>query len=59
MKKDIQHLYFDYDERMLLIQSLNSMRNQLIAEGRYTDVVDEVLLKVMKARVKKVRVVYT
>lgn len=29
------HLYINYEERRQLINSLNDLRNQLIAEGRY------------------------
>ena len=36
-------------ERRMVIESLNRLRNKLIASGRYTDAVDELLLKVAKA----------
>ena len=39
MKK--YHLYFDETERRVIILCLNDFRNKLIAEGRYTDCVDE------------------
>jgi hypothetical protein len=39
----------------LIIKSLNRLRNQLIAEGRYTDAVDELLIQVANAKVKKRR----
>jgi hypothetical protein len=42
-------------EWRLIIESLNRLRNQLIAEGRYTDAVDELLIKVVNAKVKKHR----
>ena len=44
------HIYLNYEERRLLINSLNDLRNELIAEGRYTDLVDEVLIKVANAK---------
>lgn len=34
----------------MVIESLNRLRNKLIAAGRYTDTVDDMLLKVAKAR---------
>lgn len=43
-------------EWRMVIDSLNNMRNQLISEGRYTDTVDEVLIKVANAKVKKFKV---
>ena len=58
MKKEVWHLYLDGEERKLLILSLNTLRNNLIQEGRYTDVVDELLVKAMKAKIKKLRVEY-
>ena len=37
---------------------LNEMRNNLIADGKYTDAVDEVLLKIINSKQKKFKVVY-
>lgn len=36
-------------ERRMVIESLNRLRNKLISAGRYTDAVDELLIKVAKA----------
>ena len=35
-------------ERRMVIESLNRLRNKLISAGRYTDVMDELLIKVAK-----------
>ena len=35
-------------ERRMVIESLNRLRNKLISVGRYTDAVDELLIKVAK-----------
>ena len=43
-------------ERRIVIESLNGLRNKLISAGRYTDAVDELLIKVANARVKKFKV---
>ena len=51
------HVYLNYEERRLVIISLNDLRNRLISEGKYTDLIDEVLVKVAKAKVKKIKVV--
>lgn len=51
------HVYLNYEERRLVIKSLNDLRNRLISEGKYTDLIDEVLVKVAKAKVKKIKVV--
>ena len=39
-----------------MIVCLNKLRNWLISEGRVTDAVDEVLVKVVNAKIKKIKV---
>ena len=36
----------DYGVRIIIL-ALNGLRNQLIQEGRYTDAVDELMLKLL------------
>ena len=36
---------FDDHEIRILILALNELRNQLIREGRYTDAIDELIIK--------------
>lgn len=43
-------------ERRIIINSLNNLRNHLLSEGRYTDCVDELLVKVVYAKRKKVKI---
>ena len=57
MKNTKYHVYINSEERRLLISSLNDLRNKLIDVGRYTDLVDEVLIKVANAKIKKINVV--
>ena len=40
-------------ERGVIVNALNEMRNSLLQQGRYTDAVDEVLLKIINAKTKK------
>lgn len=47
MKGERRYLRLDCGERHLIIEALNRMRNCLIAAGRYTDTVDELLIKVI------------
>jgi len=54
MKKN--KLLLTVAEWQLVIHGLNELRTSLINEGRYTDFVDEVLMKVISAPTKKVRV---
>ena len=51
------HVYLNYEERRLVIKSLNDLRNRLISEGKNTDLIDEVLVKVANAKIKKMKVV--
>ena len=43
-------------EWRFLLKAMNEYRNSLIAEGRYTDVVDDVIMKIINAPVKKVKI---
>lgn len=57
MKK--YYIVFDEYERRIIINALNDKRNALIKEGRYTDAVDDVLLKVINAKQKRFKIKYT
>lgn len=57
--KQVYYLALDTAERRLIIESLNNLRSKLIAAGRYTDAVDELLIKFVNAKVKKIKVIYT
>ena len=46
-------LKIDDFEHRVLVNALNSMRNQLIQEGRYNDALDRLILKVIDAPIKK------
>ena len=53
------YLALDDGERSMIIRSLNDIRSRLIAEGKYTDGVDDVLVKVISAKKKKFKIIYT
>ena len=38
---------FSYDEIRIIVLALVELKNQLIAEGRYTDAVDDLLIKLV------------
>ena len=40
-----------------MVNALNEMRNAMLQQGRYTDAVDEVILKVIDAKTKKFKVI--
>ena len=56
--KQKYYLVLNSQERRLMMESLNQLRNKLIADGKYTDAVDEVLLKIIGAKQKKFKVIF-
>ena len=54
-KTEKRVLTLDRYEHGVVVNALNEMRNDLLKEERSTDIVDEVLLKVIDAPAKKVR----
>lgn len=56
--KQKHYLVLNDQEHRLMIESLNQLRNKLIADGKYTDAVDEVLLKIIGAKQKEFKVIY-
>ena len=56
MRNPKYHIYLTPDERRTVINSLIDLRNDLISRGKYTDLVDELLIKLMKAKAKKIKV---
>ena len=56
MKNPKYHIYRTSDERRTVINRLIDLRNDLISQGRYTDIIDELLIKFTKARIKKIKV---
>ena len=51
--KQKYYVELNRQEWRLIIEGLNRFRNKLIAVGRYTDAVDEILIKVAKAKPQK------
>ena len=56
MREDKFHIYLTDDEYSEVIQSLIRLKNSLIAQGRYTNGVDDVLCKVLSAKKRKVKI---
>ncbi len=48
MRKRKYYLYLTAEERRHIFNALLAYRNKLIAQGRYTDTVDEVMIKMRK-----------
>ena len=58
MKEKKYYIALDDFERRVVVNCMNEMRNKLIANGQYTDALDEVLLKVIHSKQKKLKVIY-
>lgn len=56
MKEQKYHLYFSEDEHRFLVQNLIWFHNKLRREGRYTDAVEDLIIKYSNAKTKKIRV---
>ena len=53
------YLALDDGERSMIIRTLSSLRNRLIAQGKDIDGVNDVLVKVIGAKKKKFKIIYT
>ena len=58
MRDKKYYIALDDFERRVVVNCLNEMRNRLISEDKYTDAVDEALLKIINAKSKKFKVIY-
>ena len=54
--KQKYYLALSIEEWRLMLVALNTFRNRLISEGRYTDAADEVLIKVANAKTKQFKI---
>ena len=48
MRKKKYHLYLTAEERRYVFNALLAYRNKLLAQGRYTDLIDEVMIRLQK-----------
>ena len=58
MREQKYHLYLSDEEYRSLLQSLVRLKNNLIAQDRYTDAVDDILLKAPSSKKRKIKVKY-
>lgn len=58
MKDKKYYIALDDFERRVIVNCMNEMRNSLIEAGKCTDILDEVMLKVIRSKQKKLKVVY-
>ena len=50
------HIYLTCEERRMLLYNLNDFRNKLITKGKDTDLLDEVIIKIANAKLKRIKV---
>ena len=53
MRNSKYHVYLTSEEKRLLLKALFDERNLLIKRGMYTDAVDDLIIKITKARQKR------
>ena len=58
MKDKKYYIALDDFERRVVVNCMNEMRNSLIENGKCTDMLDEVILKIIRSKQKKFKVVY-
>lgn len=58
MKDPKYHIYLTNVERSEVLKSLIDLKNEMIVQGKYTDVLDEIIVKLYKARKKNIKVIY-
>lgn len=56
LKKQKRYLYLNAEEISVVLQSLIRLKNILIRKGRYTDCVDELIVKVTEAPTRKIKI---
>lgn len=52
------HIYLDDEEYRQVVESLIALKNDLIEQGRFTDGVDDVLIKITQVQKKRIAVRY-
>ena len=55
MREEKYQVILDENEHSIMLKCLNDKRTELIKQGKYTDAVDDLLVKVGTAHKKKVK----
>ena len=56
MRSQKYHLYLTRDERRTIVNSLIILKNDLVTRGKYSDAVDELIIKLTKAKINKIKI---
>lgn len=54
MKEKKYYLYLNNDEIKIVVRSLIMLRNNLLKQNRYTDCVDELIIKITQAKTNSI-----
>ncbi len=57
MREKRYFISFDDLERRIMVNCLNEVRTRLKQEGRYTDAVDDLILRICDAPTKKFKII--
>lgn len=52
------YIALDDNRRSMIIHSLNNLRNRIIEQGKYTHAINDILVKVIGEKKKKLKIVY-
>ena len=58
MRDKKYYIALDGFERRVVVNCMNEMRNSLIEDGKCTESLDDVLLKIIRSKQKKFKIVY-
>ena len=58
MRTPKYHLYMTPKEQSEVLKALVDLKNRLISENRYTDAVDDVIVKISKAKKRHMKIQY-
>ena len=58
MRDKKYYVALDDFERRVVVNCMNEMRNSLIEDGKCTEALDDVLLKIIRSKQKKFKIVY-
>lgn len=56
MREPQYHLYISANEHLGIIRNLIRFKNKLQSEGKYTDAVDDLIIKFSSAKMKSIRI---
>ena len=56
MRMPEYHIYLTPEYGRTVSKSLIDLRNDLLSRGEYTDIIDELLIKLTKAKVKNIKI---